>query len=110
MTEFTPEWIEEQKELLSGDSTEDILESALEHYPDALDYIERQRERIAECHNLIDKVLDNRNVGMQTGDSTLEFRLAELVSYYAGMQACVTELEQKLKKNVEFYFDGEKNE
>ena len=102
MTEFTPEWIEEQKELLSGDSTEDILESALEHYPDALDYIERQRERIAECHNLIDKVLDNRNVGMQTGDSTLEFRLAELVSYYADMQARVAELEAEQEQVCEW--------
>jgi len=67
MIEFTSEWIAEQKELLSGDSAEDILESALEHYPEALDEISR-------------------------------------------LQTRVTELEQELKKNVEFYFDGEKNE
>ena len=48
---------------------------------------ERLQAENEECHKLIDNVLDNRNVGMQTGDSTLKFRLAELVSYYADMQA-----------------------
>lgn len=41
---------------------------------------------LAASHAAVDKVLDNRNAGMCTGDSSLSYRLTELVSYYADME------------------------
>jgi len=59
MTEFTKEWIAEQKKLLSSYTTEGVFENPnvdysfeldilQRHYPEALDHIERLQQRIKE--------------------------------------------------------------
>ena len=83
---FTSEWIAEQRKLLSVDEPERITVSKT-IAEQSLDEIERLQAHEEECHKLIDKVLDNCNVGMCTGNSSLVFRLAELVSYYSSLQA-----------------------
>ena len=109
MTEFIKEYIRNLRDMVgkSLDSNEVYVSEI------ALDEIQRQQERVAECHILIDNVLDNRNVGMQTGNSSLEFRLAELVSYYSGIQERVKELEAEREQTCEWkqetsIYDNEK--
>lgn len=49
MTEFTSEFIAEQKEIFSGEEIDSLMMTeALEHYPEALDHIEKQAKRIEE--------------------------------------------------------------
>lgn len=47
---------------------------------------------ISQSHVEIDRAMDNRNVGMCTGDSKLSYRLAELVSYVKQLEVIVDEL------------------
>ena len=54
------------------------------------------RSELESCHKDIDTVLDNRNVGMNTGNSSLSFRVAELVSNHQSLRA---ELERVKAKN-----------
>ena len=70
--------------------------------------IARLTAREEECHKLIDKVLDNCSVGMCTGDSTLEFRLAELVSHYASIQVRVKELEDANLRETHLIIENSK--
>ena len=49
MTEFTSEFIAEQKEIFSGEEIDSLMMTeALEHYPEALDHIERLQKRVEE--------------------------------------------------------------
>ena len=86
MTEFTSEFIKAEKYvnhiIINHDLTTRTEILLATSYTKALDHIERLQREIKYCHKLIDKVLDNRNVGMCTSDSMLSFRLNELVNYY----------------------------
>ena len=84
MTEFTSEFIEHERERIGSFR---VLTHAEKVAQAALDEIELLQAHEKECHKLIDNVLDNCNVGMCTGNSSLVFRLAELVSYYSSLQA-----------------------
>ena len=94
MTEFTSEFIEHERERIGSFR---VLTHAEKVAQAALDEIELLQAHEKECHKLIDNVLDNCNVGMCTGNSSLVFRLAELVSYYSSLQAENEKLKVKLE-------------
>lgn len=96
MTEFTKEWIEEIKENIAYSVRKNFLSvDDGKLFIESFDEIQRLQSREEDCHRIIDKVLDNRNVGMLTGDSTLSFRLEELVSYYENFQSQLKHVEDK---------------
>jgi len=63
--------------------------------------IELLRSELETCHKDIDTVLDNRNVGMATADSSLSFRVAELVSNHQSLRAENAKLREAIRKLID---------
>lgn len=76
-------------------SMEELLALAAEYQRLAKENAELGEE-LEKSNLVVDKVLDNRNEGMQCGDSYLWYRLEELVDYYQRLKSEKEELKIRI--------------